>query len=222
MPELTDEPTGDHTDQRLRALLDVSVSDVRESAGRHEYDGKIQDLSLDGITQALRRVGPSTQAASAATLALDPHDEAHLSAFEESALVRFGELELHRRNPLIHAENLDLSCYDRPYAPDDIRREARRAHLAQWPDAVDMACESLDLVPAPVATALLSAVRGLKDSITAGEAGSDAALAAHARLVEHVEQLARSGAPEIALGRTALERLMGADEAIPDVNLSDL
>ena len=217
MSELTD----DHTGQRLRALLDLSVSDVRESAGRHEYDGQIQDLSIDGVAQALRRVGRSGEAG-AATPVLDAHDEAHLTAFEESALVRFGELELHRRNPLIHAENLDLSCYDRPYAPEAVRRQARRSHIAKWPDAVDMACESLDLVPAPVATALLSAVRGLKDSINPGEPGSEDALAAHARLVEHVEQLSRSGVPEIALGRTSLERLMGAEEAIPDVNLSDL
>jgi hypothetical protein len=217
MPELTDDPT----DRRLRAVLDLAVADAREGAGRHEYDGRIQDLSIDGVASALGRIGRSADAR-ATTDADDNHDEAHLSAFEESARVRFGELQLHRRNPLIHAENLDLSCYDRPYASEEIRSQARRAHITHWPDAVDMACESLDLVPAPVAAALLNAVRGLKDSITPGEPGGDAALAAHARFVEHVAGLAQTGDPEIALGREALERLMGADEAIPDVDLSDL
>jgi hypothetical protein len=218
MSELSD----DRADHRLRAVLDLSVSDARESAGRHEYDGQIQDLSPDGVTKALSRVGGTSDAGDPLHPVLDPQDEAHLAAFEESVRVRFGELQLHRRNPLIHAENRDLSCYDRPYAPEEVRREARRAHIERWPDAVDMACESLDLVPAPVATALLNAIRGLRDSITPGEPGSEAALAAHRRLAEHVERLAESGVPETALGRAALERLMGADEAIADVNLTKL
>ena len=39
-------------------------------------------------------------------------------------------LELHRRNPILHLAALDLACYDRDYAPQQQRDEARAAHLA--------------------------------------------------------------------------------------------
>jgi len=39
---------------RLRAVWDLSVAEVREYAGRHEYDGRIQDLSSDGVRAGLR------------------------------------------------------------------------------------------------------------------------------------------------------------------------
>jgi hypothetical protein len=213
------------TDPRLRALLDLNLAEAREAAGRHEYDGRIQDLSPAGVAAALAQLGGPSNGGTERSPESPPrpaHDEAHVRAFEESSRVRFGELQLHRRNPLLHAENLDLACYDRPYAPAAVREEARRQHIAQWPDAVEMACESLDLVPRPVAESLVAAVRGLGDSITPGDPASDAALAAHARFVQHVERLAETGDPETALGRTALERLMGADEAIPDVDLDAL
>ena len=36
-------------DARVRALCDLLVPTVRESAGRHEYDGVVQDLSPAGV-----------------------------------------------------------------------------------------------------------------------------------------------------------------------------
>jgi hypothetical protein len=60
-----------------------------------------------------------------------------------------------------------------------------------------------------VAKALLPAVRGLAVDVDDG-----AALAAHRRLVARVEELARSGDPDPALGGSALSRLMGAGEAM--------
>lgn len=206
------------TDDRLRTLLDLTMSEAREGAGRHEYDGMIQDLSPNGVADGLTRLGgpgPGRRLD-------DPHDEAHLVAFETAAHMRLGALQLHRRNPLIHAENLDLSCYDRDYAPEAERHEARLRHLARWPEAVDMACESLDRVPAPVAHALLNAIRGLAEGVNPDEPCAPAALAAHQRLVDHVEQLAATGDPTTAIGRTALEQLMGAEEAMPRVDLTQL
>jgi hypothetical protein len=49
----------------------------------------------------------------------------------------------------------------------------------------------------------------------------DAALAAHARLVGHVERLATAGDPDTALGAGGLTRLLAASEAMP-VHLGDL
>ncbi len=201
-------------DARLRAVIDLSVAEAREGTGRHEYDGQIQDLSPAGVDSALGRLGGAALA--------DPHDEAHLVAFEKSARVHFGDLQMHRRNPLPHLENLELACYDRAYAPEAERAAARTRHLAKWPDAVDMAIESLDRVPAPVAQALLPAVTGLADGLPQDDPGIDAALVAHRRFVEHLRDAAANGTPETALGRTALEQLMGADEAVTHVDLTSL
>src|SRR5204862_5883898 len=124
--------------------------DVREASGRHEYDGRIQDLSPDGVRSGLARL---EQARAGGGPLDDPHDEAHLTAFENLVRVEFGELGLHRRNPLFHLSELDLACYDRPYAPPAQRAAARRAHLAAWPQAADNALAALDQVSGPVAAA---------------------------------------------------------------------
>ncbi len=198
---------------RLRAVCDLDVAEQRESSGRHEYDGKIQDLSPAGVRAGLA----SLAAAAAAGEGLaDPHDEAHLATFEERARVAFGQLELHRRNPLYHLSELDLACYDRDYAPAEQRDEARRRHLAAWPQAVGAAIESLDLVSAPVAGSLLGAVRGLAAAIPADadEASATAARAAHARLMTHLEQAAAAGDPDAALGTAALTALMSSADGM--------
>ncbi|MCW2948856.1 MAG: putative secreted protein [Actinoallomurus sp.] len=188
---------------------------VREGAGRHEYDGRIPDYSVTAVRAALDRVGRGDPLA-------DPHDEAHLRAFEEYLRAAYGELELHRRSPLDHLSALDLACYDRDYAPAAERAAARMRQLAGWPEAIDTAVRTLDLVPAPVAKALVAAVRGLAAGIPAdsGETG-EKARGAHARLVAHIEHLAEHGDPDAALGGQALTRLMGDAEAL-DLDLTAL
>lgn len=201
-------------DSRLRAVLELNLPEAREGTGRHEYDGQIQDLSPGGVAAGLARLGgPALD---------DPHDEAHLTAFENAVRGRLGDLQWHRRNPLIHLENLDLAGYDRAYAPEAERGAARSRHLAVWPEAVAMACESLDMVPAPVAVALLPAVQGLARGIPDSDPGGPAAEKAHAQLVSHIADLAENGSPETALGANALERLMRSDEAVADVDLASL
>ncbi|HEX6932811.1 MAG TPA: DUF885 family protein [Streptosporangiaceae bacterium] len=207
------------TNPRLRAVWDLSVAEVREYCGRHEYDGRIQDLSPDGV-----RAGLSRMAQTAAGGRLDDdHDEAHLAVFERAARVRFGDLALHRKNPYFHIGNMDLACYDREYAPAAERERARAAHLAAWPDAVDAAIASLDAVPAPVGQALAGAARGLGAGIPADAdpAAAKAAWTAHARLVAHLEQAAATGSEDVALGSAALTALMGSAEGI-DLDLGKL
>ena len=194
-------------DPRLRALCDVFAAQLREDAGLHEYDGTIQDLSVAGVHAALERLGGPPLS--------DPHDEAHLAAFEAHARLSYGQLELHRRLPNVHLGNLDLSCYDRQYAPKAERDAARHAHLARWPEAVDIAIATLDAVPSPVASALLAAVRGLAHGVDRSDTAAPAALAAHARLVDHLEQAATNGPPDASLGPAALAALMGTAEATP-------
>ena len=197
---------------RVRALCDLNVAEVREAAGRHEYDGRIQDLSPDGVRAGLAVLAA---ARAAATPLDDPHDEAHLTAFEDNAGVVYGHLELHRSNPLFHLGEMDVACYDRDYAPEPEREAARTAHLARWPEAAGNAIAALDRVSAPVANSLVGAVRGLAAGIPAGTepALREAALAAHARLTGHVERAAATGDPHGALGSAALTSLLSSAEA---------
>lgn len=200
-------------EQRLRAVLDLMIPEAREAAGRHEYDGVVQDLSDGAVQRGLAAMGGSPLP--------DPHDEAHLSAWEAGQRVLFDVLTVHRANPFVHLDNLDLSCYDRTYAPTEERHHALRRHLSQWPDAIDQAVQTLDRVPAPVAQALAPAIGGLAAGVPREVPEAPAALAAHRRLVDHLVGCAEHGAPETAIGRPALEALMGTVDAT-SVDLGDL
>jgi hypothetical protein len=191
---------------RLDALAALHAPRLRESAGRHDLDGVVPDLSPTGVRRALGGLGGAPLD--------DPYDDAHLAAFEARTRVEYGELEVHRRSarPLLSA--LDLSGYDRPYAPRDTRLEARRTHLAAWPDAIDAALTSLDAVPAALATGLLASVRGAAAGIDPDEDHAGPAFRAHARLVEHLERAARDGDPDPALGGAGLAALLGSGEAL--------
>jgi hypothetical protein len=201
--------------QRLRAICDLSMSAVREYVGRHEYDGRVEDLSPEGVRAGLARLGGPPEP--------DPHDEAQLAAFERLVRLELDELELHRSNPLYHIGALDVSCYDRDYAPAPERAEARRRHLAAWPEAVDAAVTALDRVAAPVAEALLPAAQGLAADLDPAQDDPvvERARAAHQRLVAHLEGAAADGHRDAALGRGPLERLLGTGEAL-EVDLGRL
>jgi hypothetical protein len=206
---------------RLRAICDLSVADMREYSGRHEYDGKPQDVSPAGIRAALNRLD---EARASSERYPDAHDEAQVVTFEEALRVAYTDLELHRRNPIQHISELDLACYDRDYAPQDERDAARVKHIAAWPATIDGAISSLDQVSAPVAEALLGAARGLAAGLTTGTGtgtspqdseATEAALAAHARLVAHLEHAAAHGDPDSALGAAGLTALMSSAEGMP-------
>ena len=188
---------------RVRALCDLSAAEAREYVGLHDfYDGVLQDLSPSGVAEGLARVGVGNRES-------DAHDEAHLQAMEAGTRTYFGLVESHRWNPLVHIGNLDLACYEREYAPAAVRDAARRRHLAAWPDAVDASLESLDRVPRDVAVALLPAARGLAEGVD-----DEAALAAHARLIDRLQGFADDGDPDAALGAAKLARLLGDADAM--------
>jgi hypothetical protein len=201
----------DELTPRLRAVCDLQVAEVREYSGRHEYDGKVQDLSPGGVRAGLARLA---EAVDGAEPLADLHDQAHLAAFIRRTEVEYGQLEMHRSNPIYHLGNLDLAGYDRDYAPRAERDAAKRAHLAAWPAAIDGAIEALDQVTAPVARSLIDAIRGLAAGLP-GDAPPRvmrAALAAHKRLVDRLSQAARTGDPDAALGAAALTSLMSSAE----------
>ncbi len=113
----------DQLEPRVRAVCDLNVAEAREYGGRHEYDGLPQDLSPDGVAAGLSRLAAAREGGAAQD---DPHDEAQLRAFEDLQRVAYGELQLHRRNPLYHLGELDLASYDKDYAPQAERHAARR------------------------------------------------------------------------------------------------
>lgn len=193
----------DRVGGRLRAVWDMMAPEIREYAGVHDYDGEVRDLSPAGVATELSRLGRGPAEP-------DRHDESHLRAAEAGLRATYATAEMHRWNPLIHMENLDLSCYDREYAPAAERAAARASHVARWPEAVDASLESLDRVPAPVARALVGAARGL-----AADVDDAAGLAALGRLMARLEEAAESGAAECALGEKVLASLLGEAEAMP-------
>src|SRR5689334_15266223 len=142
---------------RLRALCDLRIAEVREYAGRHEYDGVVQDLSPGAVQAGVEELDDAWYADPGPDDPFDQQLQNHAAA--GLRLVLGASLEDHRRNPVHHLGNLDLAGYDRDYAPAEEREQAKRRHLAGWPDAVDASIESLDRVPAPTARALLPAFR---------------------------------------------------------------
>jgi hypothetical protein len=196
---------------RLRALCDLRMAVSREAAGRHEYDGQVQDLSPAGVRRGLAALGGDPLS--------DPYDEALVSAQEALLRAWFGELRMHRRNPLAHLENLDVSGYDREYAPAEDRAAARLRHLSAWPAAVDGSIAALDEVTPAIAAATLAAARGLAAGLDPDDPVEAAALAAHARLVAHLESAAGSGDSDdtdlgaAALGADGLTLLLSSAEA---------
>lgn len=200
---------------RLWALGALSLPEFREGAGLHDYDGQIQDLSLAGVASAVAELGEGPAEP-------DDYDEACLAVFEDGARACYGELQLHRSNPLLHAGNLDLASYDRDYAPEEERAAARQQHLQRWPEAVDMAVGSLDRVSAPIARATIGAVEGLAGGLSPDDGDVERrALTALERLVHHLRQAIADGPAEVTLGEAALTRLMGSAEGL-DVDLDQL
>jgi uncharacterized protein DUF885 len=189
-------------DARVRAAVELDIAGAREYVGLHEYDGVLQDLSPEGVTAALGRVGTGP-------LPADPFDAAVLTGYEDGLRAGFAETQLHRRDPLVHVGAMDLACYDREYAPAGERLAARERHLRSWPDAVANAVAALDRVPAPVATATLPSIRGLAVGVE-----DPKILAALARFTEHVERAERDGEPSAALGAERFLRLLGAGEGM--------
>jgi hypothetical protein len=205
--QLDNEPT--RLEPRLRAMCDLRIADVREAAGRHEYDGVVQDLSPSGVQAGLATLAATERDAGpgGAPPAGDVLDERLVSLGAAGLRAVFGTLQDHRRNPVHHLGNLDLAGYDKDYAPPAERAEARRRHLAAWPDAVDAAVTALDAVPAPTARALLPALRGLSAGVE-----DEAALAAADRLVAHVSEAADGGEPDASYGADGLQLLLGVSE----------
>jgi hypothetical protein len=194
--------------RRVKAVWDAGIPEIREYAGVHDYDGMVMDLSPSGVRTALDRLGCKSDDERLS----DRHDEDHLTAIEQARRASGEIAEEHRWNPYVHLANLDLSCYDREYAPEAERHAARARHLASWPDAIAASLESLDAIPAPVAEALAGPIAGLAEGV---DVENTAALAAHGRLLERVQHAVDHGDPDASLGAATLTSLLADGEGMP-------
>ena len=199
----------DELTPRLRAVCDLDVAEVREFSGRHEYDGRIQDLSPDGVRSGLARMADGRGRGPPARRPVRRGASGRVRATPPGSVSASSSCTAATRCCTCPA--LDLACYEREYAPQQERDAARSAHLAQWPEAIDAAIATLDQLSAPVAAALADGVRGLPAGIpaTAGDRVRRDALAAHTRLVAHIDQAVADGAARRRAGRGGARR---ADE----------
>ena len=205
---------------RVRAVCDLDVAEVREYAAGTSTTASRRTCprraSAPG-SPGWRRRGPTASGSrTRTTRPTCPRPRSRNGSPTP-------ELELHRRNPILHLGELDLACYDKDYAPQEERDAARAEHLAAWPRVADAAIESLDQVSAPVARGAARrhtrtggrAHRGTGRFRWAARPPWRPALAAHARLVAHIERAAADGDPDPALGGAALAALMSSAEAMP-------
>src|SRR5260370_8557166 len=99
---------------RVRAVCDLDVAEMREFSGRHEYDGKCQDLSPAGVRAGLARLA---QARASGERLADAYDEAQLAAAEEQKRGVYPGPEPYPPNPPVQLGEPDLARYDTDYPP---------------------------------------------------------------------------------------------------------
>ena len=191
----------DELDPRVRAICDLNVAEAREYGGRHEYDGVPQDLSPRAWRPGWpgwRRPGSPARRRTTRTTRRTCARSRSCSGWSTATC------ELHRRNPMFHLGELDLACYDKDYAPEAERdarprrapgrlaaghRRGRRRRSTWCPRRWRARCSAASAGWRPASRR------------TPTPAARDAALAAHGRLVAHVERAAREATPDAALGR---------------------
>jgi len=149
--------------QTLRAwdqLVDeyIEQSFVRDpgfavSQGRHDFDGKVADLSQAGLRRAVEQLTEQRERASKfAPQELDPvraFERAYLLANAEGALFWLTRAEEPARNPLFYSSAVDPGVYvARDYAPLDRRLAACVALLRGVPGVLRAMRENL-VLPLP-------------------------------------------------------------------------
>lgn len=199
---------------RLSNVHQFIVPTLREMAGLHDlYDAVAVDLSPSSVDKMLLTLGTGD------TPNLDEIESAQLGNYEEGLRFEYRDLSVHRSNPFVHIDNLDVSCYDREYAPVEQRTESKVKHLDLWPGLVDTAVATLDRVSAPMASAALSTLRNLEMSVAQEPIPEEIKLrstAAIARLKAHLMDFEDPNKNDIppALGRQSLERYLGVYDGV--------
>ena len=133
------------------ALLESDPA-LAASAGSHDVDGRLPDLSPDGVRAEVAMLRDAAHALSEVDVdALDPPeqvDHAVLTAQVERKLFELTEVREQDWNPLCHNPGpLLYALVARPFAPADVRLGSLAERLAAVPDALATARTSLRDVP---------------------------------------------------------------------------
>lgn len=143
--------------RRWDAFLDefIEQSFVEEpsfavSQGRHEFDGKVSDLSRTGLSARIARLSRARERATAfMSRALDEKrsfEREYLIAKLDASLFWLTRVPEQARNPLLYANEIDPSVYvTREYAPPEKRLSAYVSLLGQVPRVVGAMKENLRL-----------------------------------------------------------------------------
>ena len=207
----------DDLSPRLRAVCDLDVAEVREYSGRHEYDGRIQDLSPDGVRAGPGRAGRGGRGGHAAGRTRTTRRTWPRSRTRPGSCTATWSCTGATRCCTWASWTWPATTGTTPRRPSGT--QARRAHLAAWPRSD----RRRDGVAGPGQRA------GRGRAGRTGSAGLAARhpgrrrpaerrpppLAAHARLVAHIEQAAAERRPGRRAGRPALAAMMSSAEGMP-------
>jgi hypothetical protein len=136
---------GGSWDRFVRSFLDgyfETHPTFAAGSGRHEYDGRLPDWSLESIESELGRLrSERSRAAEFDPAMLDERrafERELLIAVMDSDLFWLGSVEWHRRNPLFYVSQLDPNLYlSREYAPLERRMRAYVGYARAVPRAVE-------------------------------------------------------------------------------------
>lgn len=119
----------------------VAHPDFAVRAGRHEFDGKLPDLSPEGITKEIQRLrAEKARVSKFEDTRLDKSDEferKYVSAVIDADLFWLESAEWPYRNPQFYADAVDPDVYvSRPYAPLEQRMRAYTDYAKSIPALV--------------------------------------------------------------------------------------
>ena len=138
--------------ERITDELLAADPGLASSAGDHRFDGRLPDLSTDGVASRVAMLRDASSALSGVdTDDLDDAervDHEQLLSLVERALFSLTEVREHEWNPLAHNPGALLhALVARPFAPAAERLESVAARLAAVPDALATARATLQDCP---------------------------------------------------------------------------
>ena len=205
--------------------------------GRHEYDGRLPDLSPSQVArrqQEIRRGRAELQALGTSSLGPDELlSYRMLELFLERELFTFEEMRPLENNPMRQAGFLNMGGYvRRDYAPLEDRLRAATAALRQVPDflqtldaalrddlsrpMVDMSVESYSGMAHFYRTDLAAFAREVADREISADftVALDAAATALDGFVENLKLCARGGETDFAIGSRLYYRMLATGEGL--------
>ena len=205
--------------------------------GRHEYDGRLPDLSPTQVSrrrQEIRRGAEELRAIDTSTLGqAELLSYRMLALFLERELFTFDEMLPLENNPMRQAGFLNMGGYvRRDYAPLEDRLRAATAALSEVPDflqtvgaalredlsrhIVDMSVESYQGMAHFYRTDLAAFASAVNDrEISAAfTAALDTASAALDGFVENLKSRDRGGENDFAIGSSLYSRMLATGEAL--------